>query len=128
VNVYRSDAYGVPTSSQGAINQHFLYTGQERDEDGLVLLRGRVYNPTLGRFLRRDPLGGSPGQPLSLNRYAYAGNNPTSATDPSGLLTSFIGGIGGSQYPASVQALQGNLKDVQSQVYAVVRSSNTLGG
>src|SRR6185437_11876571 len=81
VQTYRSDAYGVATSTKGGINQHFQYTGQERDEDGLVFLRGRVYNPTLGRFMQRDPLAGNPGLPLSLNRYTYAGNNPTTKTD-----------------------------------------------
>jgi hypothetical protein len=59
VQTYRSDAYGVPTSTQGSVNQHFQYTGQERDEDGLVFLRGRVYNPTS----TTDPSGLVAGEP-----------------------------------------------------------------
>jgi hypothetical protein len=40
---------------------------------------------TEGRWLTPDPLGGNITNPQSLNRYAYALNNPTSMTDPSGL-------------------------------------------
>jgi RHS repeat-associated protein len=98
VQTYRSDAYGVATSTQGAINQHFQYTGQERDEDGLVFLRGRVYNPALGRFMQRDPLAGVPGLPLSLNRYSYASNNPVNRTDPSGLCSDPSPGTAGARY------------------------------
>jgi len=46
----------------------------------------RSYFPTIDRFLQRDPLAGVPGLPLSLNPYAYALNNPTTRTDPSGLV------------------------------------------
>ncbi len=46
----------------------------------------RVYGNTLGRWLSPDPVAGSIPNPQSLNRYAYVGNNPTSFTDPSGLV------------------------------------------
>ncbi|HEV2348772.1 MAG TPA: RHS repeat-associated core domain-containing protein [Terriglobia bacterium] len=53
----------------------------------------RRYNPTQGRWVSPDPLGGDvtnssgdePGGPQSLNRYAYVMNNPTNLTDPMGL-------------------------------------------
>jgi len=46
---------------------------------------GRIYDPTLGRFLQPDPfVQGVDGQ--GLNRYSYARNNPLSLTDPSGYL------------------------------------------
>ena len=38
-----------------------------------------------GRWLSPDPLGGDIANPQSLNRYAYALNNPTTLTDPAGL-------------------------------------------
>ncbi|HEV2499835.1 MAG TPA: RHS repeat-associated core domain-containing protein [Terriglobia bacterium] len=41
--------------------------------------------PTEGRWLTPDLLGGDITNPQSLNRYAYALNNPTTLTDPSGL-------------------------------------------
>ncbi len=41
--------------------------------------------PRLGRWLTPDPLAGDITNPQSLNRYAYALNNPCSMTDPLGL-------------------------------------------
>lgn len=47
-------------------------------------LNGRaVYAPALGRFLQHDRVAGTLADPLSLNRSAYARNNPTTYTDPS---------------------------------------------
>jgi RHS repeat-associated protein len=45
----------------------------------------RYYNPRLGRFMSPDPLGGSMGDPQSLNLYAYVGNRPLGFIDPSGM-------------------------------------------
>jgi len=44
----------------------------------------RFYDGALGRFLQADPIVPSPGNPQSLNRYAYAANNPLRYVDPSG--------------------------------------------
>ncbi|HOV48078.1 MAG TPA: RHS repeat-associated core domain-containing protein [Anaerolineae bacterium] len=41
-------------------------------------------DPALGRFLQADTLVPNPGNPQSLNRYAYTLNNPLRYTDPSG--------------------------------------------
>jgi RHS repeat-associated protein len=61
------------------------FTGHEMlDAVGLIHMNGRIYDPTLGRFLSSDPLVEDPGGLQSLNRYAYVLNNPLSATDPSG--------------------------------------------
>jgi len=45
----------------------------------------RYYSATYGRWLSPDPLAGDVTNPQSLNRYAYALNNPVTFTDPSGL-------------------------------------------
>lgn len=42
-------------------------------------MNGRVYDPTIGRFISPDPTNGS-----GLNRYTYVGNNPLTFTDPTG--------------------------------------------
>jgi len=44
----------------------------------------RYYDPALARFTQPDTLVPNPGDPQSLNRYSYAGNNPVRYTDPSG--------------------------------------------
>ncbi len=58
IQTYQTDEFGVPTSSQGTSSQPFQYTGQQVDPSGLVHLRARMYDPSTGRFLSRDPLLG----------------------------------------------------------------------
>ncbi|MCG8520658.1 MAG: hypothetical protein MI744_00450, partial [Pseudomonadales bacterium] len=47
-------------------------------------MNGRVYDPTLGRFLSADPFVPHPTATQSFNHYSYVKNNPLSYTDPSG--------------------------------------------
>lgn len=62
-----------------------LHTGHEMQGTvGLVHMNGRLYDPTLGRFLSADPFIQAPAAPLSYHRYAYVMNNPLVLTDPSG--------------------------------------------
>lgn len=81
---WRTDEFGVPTATTGTTTQPFAYTGEPRDATGLSYLRARYYDPSLGRFMSRDPLVGSSSSPQSLNRYVYAANNPQTYVDPSG--------------------------------------------
>jgi hypothetical protein len=46
---------------------------------------GRVYDPTIARFLSPDPMLQSPNNALNYNRYTYCLNNPLLYTDPSGM-------------------------------------------
>ncbi|MDO6718541.1 RHS repeat-associated core domain-containing protein [Psychrosphaera sp. 1_MG-2023] len=47
-------------------------------------MNGRIYDPTLGRFLQADPHIQAPHNSQNYNRYSYVLNNPMSYTDPSG--------------------------------------------
>ncbi len=61
------------------------FTGHLGDEElGLVFMRGRVYDPKLGRFLTPDPFVTRVLSGQNWNRYAYVENNPLNYTDPSG--------------------------------------------
>jgi RHS repeat-associated protein len=61
------------------------FTGHEsEDEFGLVNMKGRIFDPKLGRFLTTDPLVSHPRFSQSWNPYSYVLNNPLSVTDPTG--------------------------------------------
>jgi len=93
----------------------FLYAGQFLDKaSGLYYMRARWYDPKTAQFTSVDPLVALTDQP-----YSYAGNDPISASDPTGLcltctqvaalitgaflalgiLTSFVGIVLGSLAP-----------------------------
>ncbi|MBA6302857.1 RHS repeat-associated core domain-containing protein [Colwellia sp. MB02u-14] len=61
------------------------FTGHESvDHADIIHMNGRIYDPTLGRFLQADPLIQAPDNSQSYNRYSYVFNNPLKYTDPSG--------------------------------------------
>jgi len=63
-----------------------LFTGHERDsETSLDHFGARYYRADLGRFTTVDPVGGRLADPQTLNRYAYARNNPLRYVDPTGM-------------------------------------------
>jgi RHS repeat-associated protein len=61
------------------------FTGHEHvDTFNLIHMNGRVFDPSIGRFLSADPIVQAPANTQSYNRYSYVFNNPLSFTDPSG--------------------------------------------
>ena len=83
----RSNPDGTPLANLPLFHSfiHAGFTSQEHD-DGLKLinLQGRMYDPTLGRFLSPDPLVSDPAFSQSWNAYSYVLNSPINFTDPSG--------------------------------------------
>ena len=81
----RYHPYGEERYVAGDVQTDFGYTGQ-RDVvgTGLMYYHARYYHPGLGRFVSADSIVPEPGNPQSLNRYAYVKNNPMKYVDPSG--------------------------------------------
>jgi RHS repeat-associated protein len=73
-------AFGNIHSTTGTTPNRLKYTGREDDGTGLYYYRARYYDPGIGRFVSEDPLGFQAG----INFFAYVGNNPVNANDPSG--------------------------------------------
>lgn len=85
VNSYSYDEWGNILSQTEQINNPFKYAGEIHDpETGLYYLRARYYDPSLGRFINKDTNEGDITNPLTLNLYTYAYNNPLIYIDPSG--------------------------------------------
>jgi RHS repeat-associated protein len=86
VSDYSYDPFGMPIRCSMQDPNPFRYVGEcgvIEGSPGLGLMRVRFYNPAIGRFVKQDPV-----QIMNRNRYEYAGNNPVSHIDPSGLITS----------------------------------------
>ncbi len=76
------DAYGNVAADSGQSDNNRLANTKERDASlGLDNHGFRYYDPTLGRYLTRDPIGYADG----LNNYLHVHNNPVNAVDPLGL-------------------------------------------
>lgn len=68
------------------------YTGHEHfDEVDIVHMNGRIYDPTVGRFLNVDATIQDESDLQNLNAYSYVLNRPLVYTDPSGFLFSGVG-------------------------------------
>ena len=84
-DAYSYDVFGATRSRTGIATQPFTYAGEQEDlEASLVFLRARYYDPALGRFMSRDPVWGIVDVPATMNRYAYAVNNPVVYLDADG--------------------------------------------
>lgn len=67
------------------------FTGHEHDDDlGLINMRGRIFDPAVGRFTAPDPIVSTTSQ--GLNRYSYLGNDPMNGTDSTGFCRDTISG------------------------------------
>jgi RHS repeat-associated protein len=77
------DAWGVPAIN-GNADSRLLWKGLiwEGGVTSLYYVRSRWYDPEAGRFMSEDPVGHAGG----LNLYAFGGNDPVGASDPSGTM------------------------------------------
>jgi len=81
----RNPAWGTAGPGPWAAKTTVGFTGHESEEDfGLVNMKGRIFDPRVGRFLTTDPLVSQPGFSQSWNPYSYVMNSPLNLVDPSG--------------------------------------------
>ncbi len=79
---YDYDPYGNRTKVSGDLDADFGFTGYYYHQaSGLNLAPYRGYDPAVGRWLNRDPIGEAGGN----NLYSYVLNNPVLLVDPFGL-------------------------------------------
>ncbi len=78
------DSYGnIKSQSNPAVDCLFGFTGRPTDKaTGLQNNLNRWYDPKVGRWINRDPIGF---EDRDTNLYRYCGNSPTNSADPSGL-------------------------------------------
>lgn len=79
------DAFGTLPARTGASPVPYGYAGRDGDAlTGYQYLRARSYAPARARFLSRDPAGYDLQDPVELDRYVYAQDNPINYSDPIG--------------------------------------------
>lgn len=78
------DEFGKILSSVGAGFQPFGFAGGLYDYNtGFIQFGARWYDPQVGRWVSKDPIGFAGGD---TNLYAYVGGNPVSYVDPRGFI------------------------------------------
>jgi RHS repeat-associated protein len=86
VNRYAYDAWGNLIEYEEAVPNPFTWNGAYGYEyiplTGLYHVGAREYDPRTGRWLQRDPIEASSGDP---HFWRYCGNDPLNGVDPSGL-------------------------------------------
>lgn len=91
---YRYDDFGDLSAASGTLNQPLRLSTKYYDTDtGLSDFGYRFYDPRMGKWITRDPIGTDGG----INIYAYVENNPINLVDPLGLWQiSGKAGLGGA--------------------------------
>ena len=92
VAVYRYAPFGEQLQSKKPANlkDQVGFVGGIHEQQDLVYLKHRYYNPLIGRFYQPDPIGFIPGGAGQINHYQYGGNDTYTFKDPSGLYISVI--------------------------------------
>jgi len=84
-NSYRYDPFGNSTSKTEAVSNPWQFASGYLDANTRLYKFGeRYYDPQVGRWTQKDPVGGSLGSVNSTNPYVYANNLPNMVVDPSG--------------------------------------------
>ena len=92
--------FGIPYGQSGSPVPQQQYTGKMRDSQVsayIYYFDARYYDSSTGRFVTQDKSNFRLSDPLSLNRYIYARDNPLTYIDPTGNVA--VIGTGHYWYP-----------------------------
>jgi RHS repeat-associated protein len=81
----RQTPYGTPRGINPTWPNDKGFVGGTNDNTRLTHLGAREYDPAIGRFISVDPVQDL-ADPQQWNGYTYANNNPTTLSDPTGLI------------------------------------------
>lgn len=86
----QSSPYGEPRGPQPGSwpTAHGFLNKPTNPNTGLTDIGARKYDPTLGKFISVDPILDA-ANPQQWNAYSYASNNPTTYSDPTGLIADY---------------------------------------
>lgn len=96
----RNADWTVATSTVHSLTAHGFTNHEHLDEFGLIDMKGRMYDPKIGRFVSADPYITDPFLTESLNRYSYVHNSPTNFVDPTGFQCGCWGPLASQLFPA----------------------------
>ena len=138
-DVFRYDAYGnaIGNTMTTGVASPWRYQGRILEStagSATYDFGARAYVPDLGTFTSLDSLAGSAQNPLTLNRYLYAGANPVTMVDPDGHCARVVDGdcINGSAR-TQVDRIHANPRivnrdDIKLSNSGVVSSNGTKSG
>jgi len=106
---YRYDAYGNELEKIAGINPWHYSSKRIDPETGFIYFGARYYDPSLGRWITKDPLGYADGP----NLYAYVHSRPVGSVDLYGL-QEFVEFVGPPAPPEFEQKYLGHEKRTQS--------------
>jgi RHS repeat-associated protein len=117
----QSTPYGGPRGTVPSVwpDQRGFLNKPTDSSTGLVDIGAREYDPSTGRFVSTDPVL-DPTSPQSMTGYSYADDNPTTDSDPSGLMISICSDNDQCEGPSdhgapSNQPVTGNINTVVGQ-------------
>lgn len=122
------DAWGNVTEDTNPGFQPFGYAGEIYDRDtGLTRFGARDYDPEVGRWTTKDPIGFRGG----LNHYSYVNNKPVNYIDPEGksLFVPLISvGVGSVIHGYTVYQNGGSAGEIASAAVVGVATNIIPGG
>jgi RHS repeat-associated protein len=123
------EPFGASFDPSGSFTPEFQFDGKMVDyaSTGLYYYGARFYDPSIDRFVTEDSSKGNLEDPLSLDRYIYARDNPEAITDPTGhdWFSSFTSAVSNAVSTASSdigtvsQAISSGVNTVSSTIEAL---------